>query len=373
MTALQHSAVLLSQDVQKRFELGLDLERKLGIKVQTTATARDALALFDCSQPPDILFIDGGLSGEASLAEAVHLITQIKNNNRLRYTPIIALTPANDHKLPIYWLEQGADDFIDQSAPIPIFTARLKTQMRQKLAIDHLERTALDRDLFAAGVLQEVSSIRWSISSLCYQAKSKIEQKALQVGTDIEPELKQLAELGSKIGKYAKVSIDHGRLTEHPGSAEPQDIRQLLEWLTDLLTRSDDSSSFRLAWELPPNLNPILADSNYLKIALFNLAQHLLDQEYKRLRVIRISQEPGETNKLGQNCIRTLFYDAAVSLPASDLPRLFRPYAALASEGGFNLNLSLASKLLAKLGGSVFARLGPHGQGVVYALELPTA
>lgn len=371
MSTNTYSILLIGIKPAQRSSLEPVLKVELGMQVQSVDSIDQAHAMFDQAPTPDLLLID--TCDARCVPAASHLIDQIKKNSQLQYTPVIVLTAASDQKSPLFWLEQGADDFIDSHAPLPVLIARLKTQLRQKLAIDHLERTALERDLFAAGVLQEISSMRWSISSFCRQAQSKIAIDPRLHQQAIENDLAQLAAYGSQISHYTEALLQGERQAKKPDVAQPQDLRHMLEWLTDLLASSDDVAPLRLAWELPPQLDSVLADANHLKIVLFNLAQHLLAQDYPTLRVIAISQQAGEAGADGQKRIRTLMYDAAISLPASDLAKLFRPYAALASETCFNINLSLVSKLLAKMNGSVFAHTGEAGKGVVYVIELPAS
>src|SRR5690606_17618543 len=143
------------------------ITQSLGATVDFAADGEAALAPMPAEQPPDMVILDlemPGAAGEAVLAG-------IRAEHRPRYTPGILLTGRTSPATQLTLLDNGADDFIEKGAPPEILIARLKAQIRHKLAVDRLERLALDRDLFAAGVLQDLGTIKWTIVTLCRNAK----------------------------------------------------------------------------------------------------------------------------------------------------------------------------------------------------------
>lgn len=340
--------------------------------VRFAADGNEAMAIIESDRPPDLVILDL----EMPKVRGEQVLERIKGDYRLRYTPVIILTGHGSFETQMELLEKGADDFIEKGATPEVLIARLKAQMRHKLAVDRLERAALDRDLFAAGVLQDIGGIKWSIVSLCRQAKEKIKAAPRDHQAEIRDCLDKLAAHGAKIGQYAHDVIQSVRDTQRPSVIAPQEVRKLVEWVGDILASGGEATASRIVWELATDLTPVLADRNYLKLALLNIVQHMLRSGGTGpARVIRVTQEPvtASPDTLNRRLVRTLFHDEATTLAERDIAKLFEPYTRGASTSGFNLGLSLVAKVTAKMGGQVFARAGQGGKGVIYAVELPVA
>src|SRR6185437_5131209 len=104
-------------------------------------------------------------------------------------------------------------------------------QLRHKLALDRLERLALDRDLFAAGVLSDIGTTKWTIVSLCRQAKTSLEDDPEARRPEILQVLDKLSAHASRLGGYAADVIQSVRETHRTPRIQPQDPGALLAWV----------------------------------------------------------------------------------------------------------------------------------------------
>lgn len=346
------------------------IQAELPAQVRFAASSEAAIALLASAQPPDMVVVDLDLPQVRS----EQILAAIKSNYRLRYTPVVMLTGDGDPRQQLTLLDQGADDFIEKHAPREVLIARLRTQVRRKLAIDRLEKAVLERDLFAAGVLQEVGSIQWSIVSLCRQARAKIQADPSAHHASIHEDLNRLIDYGSKIGRYAEDTIKNVSDSQRQAVLDPQHLYQIIECVMDILASADDSAALRISWELAPELTPVLGDRNDLKLVLLNLAQHILDDDKPDLNhVVHVTQEDAPERVGEQRYIRTLFSVPTRCLPPTAVATLFEPYARCTVDGSLNLSLALVAKVIAKLGGKTSAHLTGDGQGLVYVIELPAA
>ena len=365
MTDFAPQVLIIADEITARPLYAEAMKNALNATISFVGDQTTALARLSSEQPPDILLIDHEFDQQASR----EILANIKSDHRLRYTPIVILTAADDAKQQLHLLDLGADDFIEKTAPREVLIARLKTQWRHKLAIERFERTAFDRDLFAAGVLQDISGIKWTIISLCRQAKEKLQLDANAHQSEIQDCLRKLEDYGAKVGRYAYDIIQSVRETQRPPTVESQNIRDHVEWVTDILACGDDSGALRISWELPPHLLPVRGDRNYLKLVLLNIAQHILDYNGKDSHyVVRISQD--RHTSLPDN-LRILFEIANKTMAQANLSSLFQPYGRGFGDAHTGLGLSLIAKVMVKMNGRAAAHATADGQGVVYTIELP--
>lgn len=362
--------ILMVEDQKRHQKIYQDaITSQLDATITFAEDGDQALAMVQREPQPDIVILDlemPRLSGE-------EVLSHIKKNPRLRYTPVIVLTGHGGPDKQLQLLEAGADDFLEKGATPEILLARLKAQIRHKLAMDRLERAALDRDLFAAGVLQDIGNIKWSIISHCRQAKTLLRQAAPTPVDEVVKVYEKLQEHAGKIGQYAHDIIQSVRDTQRAATPVAQDMKQIVEWLGDILATSSGSNDQALAFELAPDLAPVLADRNYLRLAALNIIQHALlagrlDHRSGPRRFV-ITQEQAPAAGGLRPLLRTRFADPDSKITAREAADLFVPYG---GHGSYSLGLSLVAKVMAKMGGRALAEPLQGGQGLAYVLELPS-
>jgi DNA-binding response OmpR family regulator len=389
---LEGPTILLVEDQVRHARLYIEaLQESLGARVVHVSDGERAIRVLKgeagvADAPaeagsPDLILLDldlPGLGGEA-------VLQAVKAEHHLRYVPVVVLTgdATTDRQLAL--LDQGADDFIEKGASPEILLARVRAQLRHRLTVERLERLALDRDLFAAGVLQDISGIKGTIVAQCRTAKEAVLRDVVGEKPRILEALTVLATHASRLGEYASDVIQSVRQTHKPPDLAPQDVEEHLRWLADVL--SDEAhcaagggavGGARFSWATA-ELKPVLADASLLRLALLNVVQRAVAVAGKGKAQLSISQHDDEKVEGGQRRMRvtTIRDGGPTPAPAVDLDELFRPFAATPVAGapgdaGHGLGLALVARVMARMGGRAYAkRPADGGAGVEIALALP--
>lgn len=348
----------------------------LSATVRFATTGEEAMAVMNGPEPADLVLLDLQIPG----IDGRDVLTRIKADHRLRYTPVIVLTGQSGDELQLELLDKGADDFIVKGEAPEILIARIRTQMRHKIAVDRLERLALDRDLFAAGVLHDISSIKWTIISLCRGVKDKMRTDPVGEKAAVLDLTQKLGAHASKLGQYAADVIQSVRDTNREPSIGPQDLGKHVEWVIEVLGDTAKAKVSSLTWSAPSPLSPVLADKNFLKLVLLNVVQFALARTLEgqplHLEVTQERRTSGEA-ALRRPQLVTRITDTGAALPAKELETLFKPYATQGSprgerdQSGLSLGLSLVGKVVTKMDGTVWAEAAGAASGITVCLALP--
>lgn len=342
------------------------IEEQLPVNVVFATNGDDALKLVTGKEPPELIVLDLDIPG----ASGETVLERVRGAQGQRYIPVIILTGQGGTEKQMELLDKGADDFLEKGMPPEILIARLRTQMRHKLAIDRLEGMALDRDLFAAGVLSDIGGIRGAIGQICRSMRGLVQEPVKNRET-MHEHLNALSSVASKLGSYAADVIQTVRDTSGAAEAAPQTFEPLLAWVLDVLTSLEPGAQQILTFQTGGALAPVVADPNFLRLALLNTAQFGLRHGGGKAEIV-VSQTSAKNlaDPMQRAFVTTRFAVPGASLPRKELARLFAPGAA-SEEGG--LGLTLVSKVLAKMGGRAYAENRTDQPGVVIALELPLA
>lgn len=366
----QRFDILLVEDqVRHQRTMVEAIEAALPAKVRCVASGEEALLALKPAadaEPPDLVLLDldlPGLGGEVVLRQA-------KADARLRHVPFIILTGSSGFDTQMRLLDAGADDFIEKGDSPEILLARLKAQLRHKVATDRLERMALERDLFAAGVLSDIGNVKWTILSACRQLKERIGRDPEGAAEGAQEHLERLTSVASKLGSYASDVIQSVRDTSRKPTLAPQEFAALFAWVGEVLAADGTGGRIEVDLQAPESLEPVKADKSFLRLALLNIAQFVL------------SAAPGQTKRLALIATQTARVDAhdphgrtqvvtrlvAPSLALDDvtLGRIFRPSLSEA-----NLGLSLAAKVMTKMSGEAWVEREGKALQVAFCLALP--
>jgi signal transduction histidine kinase len=304
------------------------------------------------------------------------VLKHIKSDLRMRYTPVIILTGGAGYDKQLELLDKGADDFIEKGAAPEILIARLRAQMRHKLAFDRLERLALDRDLFAAGVLQDIGNIKGTILAVCKRATDKLQRDPVGERAALKNELEQLTEHAHRLGQYAADVIQSVRDTQREAGATALDVGPLFDWAVSVL--ASDATGARLTWQAATPLVRVCGDQAYLRMAILHLCQDALGAAAGKpvQLVITQSEHTPPDDPKQRRFVTTRIADAGRSMPPAEVATYFHPYqrgtgsvepTLTASTGG--LGPALVAKVMAKMGGGVTAELA--SPGIAFCLDLP--
>ncbi len=331
-----------------------------------------ALDLIFGAWPPDLILLDCNLPGICGK----DVLKRVRSHNIFDNLPIICIAANSDIETSMETLRSGANDFVAKDASTGVIIARIKTQMRHKLALDRLNRMAIDRDLFAAGVLHDIRNIETTIAIVCEFIGIKLNKDPLKFRNEISDNLDVLIKSASRLGHYASDVIKTIRATDHTLTLTGVSLANILDWATDLVTNKGAESTLdRIQWESNQNLFPVLADLDFLKIAIFNIVQNSAKYRHpdRRQRLI-ISQEqlPAIDNPTKSRII-TRIRDFGMGVHSAELKKIFEPFRRGSSQEkgtGFGLGLSMVTNVIARMGGKVWAESPEDGVGLVICFEL---
>lgn len=369
--------ILMVDDVTRYHTLyEMAITDELPAKVHFATNGEEALDKLAAPIPYDLLILDLNmpkLNGEQTLQ-------RIRQDPSFDTMPVIILTGDTDQETHRRLLDIGADDFVEKGSPPEIFVARLKSQIRHKLALDRLTKLAVDMDIFAAGVLHDIRNLETNILTICELARAYLAEDPLGRRDQIVQDLTALEDKADNLGRYASEIIKMVRETTKPLDPKPQALRPLLEWAVKMAQPKTPDPNLKLTLEVTGDLQPVVADKHFLQLALLNIVQNAV--KYRREGApphLVVSQRPGikDDPKLTGTTLVTCIQDNGVGIKKHELRKVFEPFvrgsAYSKKDGGFGLGLSLVLKVMTTMGGKVWAELPPFGPGSVMCLELPAA
>jgi len=379
------------------------LTAHLPTEVQCVATGAAALAVLGLAPNSDAATATNPPRGHTeSLPELIILdldlqdmrgetvLARIRADHRLRLLPVIVLTGSGGVEKHLEVMSLGADDFLEKGCPPSVLIARLRTQMRHKIAVEKLSRMALDRDLFAAGVLQDIDSSKSTIIALCNDAIAELKDDPVARKPEILAALEKLSLHASKLGGYAADIIQSVRDTQRAPNPSLQDIPELLAWVSQVLTGNNSASAAKvpttaavgsspesrpISWAQAGPMQPVRADRSFLRLGLLNLVRYVLSQTTGAVGMT-LSQSPivdlnrsnlGNSAPLPEElaggtltCLTvrasgslTLLPPSADSANASLSANVDDPAAG--SSTGLNLGLTLVNRVVERMHGQIWA------------------
>ena len=104
-------------------------------RVRYATNGKDALALA-LREPPDVVLLDTEMPGMSGF----EVLTTMRAQPTLEHVPVIFVTSHNSQDMEEEGLARGAADFIAKPIRPAIVVARVKTQLRLKIALDRLRK-----------------------------------------------------------------------------------------------------------------------------------------------------------------------------------------------------------------------------------------
>lgn len=347
------------------------------------------------AMPAEVTFAANGKEGLASLAQkpfdllildlnmpvmnGEEVLRTLRQDQKFDTMPVIILTGETAPETHRRLLELGADDFIEKGAEPAIFVARLRSQLRHRQALDRLARIAVDMDVFAAGVMHDIRNLEANITSICHLIIAELDEDAQKNRAAIMTDLDALTAQAHSLGSYAASIIKLVRDTTRALELKPQFTNKIITWCQSVLSPKSRATSTPMTINVQPNLANIMADEQFLKLAMFNILQNAI--KYSRDDVpivIDITQTvtPSQLTKGAPNLVVTRIRDHGIGVKPQDLRKIFEPFVRgekTGGKGGFGLGLSLVTKVVRSMGGRVWAELPESGEGTVFCIELPEA
>jgi signal transduction histidine kinase len=352
------------------------IENKLSARTTLIANQEE---LFDClygSKQYDLLLVDPLIFQD----EVKSSLEKIKADSSLETLPIIVTSDNEDLDKNSEYLDHGANDFIAKDSSPGVIISRINSQLRRRMALTRLNQLAVDRDLFAAGVLHDIRNIETSIRLVCEFTNMKLDKDPVANKDDITKNLDLLISSASKLGTYASEIIQSVRRTDRKISLEPLNLSETLTWASEVMTsQSSQQQGLSISWSAEDKLLPVKADKEFIKLAIFNIVQNAIKyrqpETTAKLEITQTVEEPNSSVS-NQTMIITQIRDFGLGVGKNELEKVFKPFQRGSSQSdteGFGLGLSMVTKVIGKMGGQVWAEHPANGEGLIICLKLPKA
>lgn len=359
--------ILIIEDHESYHRLyRMTLEDSFECLIDFSTTGQGALDLLEANHY-DLVLLDLNLPDFPGQKVLEHC----RHDHRDTHLPVIVLTGDTAPDLQTELLNLGADDFIEKGSAPEILTARVGVQLRHKFIIDRATELAMEVDAFTAGVLHDIRNIENNVVSLCFLTKMLVEEDPAGNQDEIIDNLKKLHDKASGLSTYASEIIDRIRQNQSDPKFEIVHIEELVDQIRRLMGK-DYGKEGCYQINLPENLAPVYADSHFLKMAILNIIQNAI--KYGRDGVepqIEITEE------VLDDFVILAIRDNGIGIPESELHKVFEAFVRgkdtkSGTIGGLGLGLSMVSRAMGKIGGSVWAELPTDGQpGTVMKLKIP--
>ncbi len=379
----QSAQVVMVEDIPRYHPIYEEAIREAipGAEVQFATDGVAALELIRNLPRVDLIILDLNIPK----MHGSQVLAELRGDSRFDGVPIMILTGDSDKDVQSQLLEKGADDFIEKGAPPPIFIARLRAQMRHKLAINQLTQLAMDMDIFTAGVLHDIRNIETSISARCDLIRMQIEEDPVGNRPAIIADVQGLKSQAQRMSNYAGNILQNLKQTSAQPSIESVDPRQIVQWVLSMLnstkvTGNADSRSITI--QVDGQISSVIADRHLLELVFLNLCQNSIRYARPDIPpVITLTQRSTDSKiSSGRARVVTCLRDNGIGIPKDDLRKVFQPFVRSQSAGGskhkdgFGLGLALVTKAVSMMAGRVWAELpADGGPGVIMCVELPAA
>ena len=298
------------------------------------------------------------------------VLRKIREENHDFHLPVIILTADANPDLQAKLLNLGADDFIEKGWPPEVLVARVMVQLRNKMSLDRAAELALEVDAFTTGVLHDIRNIEHNIVSLCYLTKMLFDEDPLENAAEISENLDALKQKASSISSYASDILDNVKQTHREVSLCEVDLNTVLSEIKPFIGSSErDSQNQKIL--LSENIEPIIADPQFLKLALLNIIQNSIKYTpVDRTAIVEIFTE----KKDGYTILK--IRDNGIGIPKDELDKVFEAFVRGkthkdSKNKGYGLGLSMVSRAVRKMQGKIWAELREDGeQGTVMCIRL---
>jgi signal transduction histidine kinase len=318
--------------------------------VEAAADGAQALALVK-SKAPDLVLTDVMMPGTSG----TDLCRAIKQDPRLRSTPVIVLTAlsATDNVLQAY--SAGADDFVTKPFHSRVLLARINAQLRLRsvgLQLADQARLATAGTL-AGGVAHEV---RNPLNAVLNAARAL-------PGAGARPEL-QTKLLGIIVEGALRIDRIVAALEEHVRPAEGDailqcDLQSGLRSSVGLLEHKMADVAVHMNFE---SQRSVAASPRELNQVFLNLLDNAVRAGAKTIWIRTVDEQGG---------VRVTVSDDGPGVPKDIAALIFEPFFTTRPVGeGTGLGLYLARRIIRESGGNL-TYLPREGGGAVFGIELP--
>ncbi|MBF0197373.1 MAG: response regulator [Planctomycetes bacterium] len=327
---------------------------------------------------------------------------RFKEDEALKYIPILMLTSQDDTEEMIRCLNEGADDFVSKNDDLEILVARIQVLLRMgglyeqlKYANHGLEEKVAERTAeleqaqeelksstlnliqneklsalgeLSAGIAHELNQPLNGIKIItqCVQrdvAKGRLDEEDLSKDlSDTITQVNRMAELINHMRVFTRQTVGDTR--------EPVELNQVVENSLKFTSQQLKTRNIEVVLKLDENLPYIQGNANQLEQVFLNLvtnARHAFENgEHKKKYFEILSLVNAQDNR-----VEVKVTDSAGGVPLEIQEKIFQPFFTTKEPGkGTGLGLSLSYKIIKEHGGTMILN-SVVGEGSTFVLSFP--
>lgn len=367
MSPSSKNAKILMVDDVERFQLIYELALKEefpNASVEFATNGIEAMEKLKRSSHFDLVILDLNmpkLDGEKTLI-------RLKSEEKFSTLPILILTGESSPQVKQRLLAYGAHDFIEKGSDPDVFVGRVNAAMQYKLLTEELTDTAINNNLFSAGILHDIKNLETNITSLCHIIKLEISEKSqpctdLQLKQTLLEEFSHLHDQANRLGEYARSIIGMIRTKDHAIKLGSLRLDQIFDWAFSLLLPRKPTLKMDIE-----QLQSVIGNNDLLRVAIFNILQNSVKFSNNSNPKIYVYQKPSEKG------VTTYIEDNGPGLMGNNYAGVFEIFNTNSNDpqSGHGLGLSLVARSVRLMNGRVWARQATKNEtGFSVAFELP--
>jgi len=359
---LKPPVILAVDDQEPNIRLVGTVLSGAGYDVIPALNGKQALAR-SAARTPDLVLLDMRMPG----MDGFEVAEKLRANPATAKVPVIFLTAASERESLVRAFSSGAVDYIVKPFVAEELTARVRAHVGLKLARDHLERVAREREEIIALVAHDLknpfSSIRFS-TQLLRRAMPDTERAQKLIASIAQSAERGLQQIKRYLDKREDVEL------RRQLSLSPVRLDQALSQACERFAVQAESRGTTLLCPDPPAIS-VMADREALAQVLDNLISNAIKHSPENAQV-EILIGDGSTGNA-----RVAVLDRGPGVDKTRQQQLFRRFARLGDQPAqaaesTGLGLALAKQDVEQMGGTLWYEDRPEG-GAAFMLELAVA
>lgn len=353
---------------------------ELNANVEFATTGEEGLARIAAGLRPDLVVLDLDLPGISGR----EVLKRLKNDIRTRIIPVIILTGSSSQIVEMDLLENGAEDYLEKGSHPEILVSRIRAQVRHKKAIDRLQQLAIDRDIFAAGVLANINTTHKILGEQSEQVKALLASDPERHGNEVRALMDSMCEHASRLGQFASDVIQSVRDSQRFANPQPVSLDEFINIVNSVPAPSKEGKA-GISFSSQGPLGAIYADPDYFRIVMLNLIQNISERAHSTVDTNAATEAPRKVKaSLTARDAKLPGYESAVELiirdfgrpiPEREIASLFEPRMASVDGNAtptFDIGLAVVSNAVKKIGGQIWVEQPKDGnEGSEFHLILP--
>jgi len=364
--------ILVIEDQPKHQKIFAEtLKFELEVDVRFALSGEEGLQMMAAEKRPDLVVLDLDLP----TISGKEVLKQLKANIETRLIPVMVLTGSSSQLAELELLENGAEDYLEKGSHPDILVSRIRAQIRHKKAIDRMQNLAINRDIFAAGILANIRTIRKSLNDQAEQVKDSLLKDPVSELAKINATMDNMCAQASKLGQFANDVIQSVREARHSSHPRKVDLDEIVGQFAPI--QVEGRASIQIQGK--GKLGTVTIDQNYLRILIANLGQNAAKRSLKTegLITIEIYAEPYLDRTIhGVSMRKFVISDTYGNVDQSMLTTLFEPMIVDADgeqTQSFDINLAVAKNVVQKMAGDIWAQKAEaKDEGIEFHIYLPS-